>query len=126
VLLISAIHGYERIRMKLPAEVKIGGREYKITFPYLFQDNAQVLYGLHDPGMLSIRISEVDESGNKRTDFALLQTFLHELIHAVDYVYNQGALTRSDNGERTIDQLAEGLLQVLRDNEINFSNQAES
>ena len=106
--------------MKLPETLKIGGRVYRIVFPYLFQDNANVVYGLHDPGMLSIRISEIDESGNKRSDFSILQTFLHETLHAVDYVYNQGWLTRTDNGERTIDQLAEGLLQVLRENEINF------
>ena len=109
----------------IPEKVKVGGREYKISFPYCFQDNAQVLYGLHDPGQLSIRLSEVDESGNKRSEFALLQTFLHEILHAVDYVYNQGTVTRQTDGERIIDQLAEGLLQVLRDNALDFSNQSE-
>ena len=39
------------------------------------------------------------------------ETFLHEVIHSVDLIYNGGRLK-----EETVRQLAQGLYQVLNDN----------
>lgn len=106
--------------MKLPKTLKIGGRKYKVIYPYHFRDTTTTTLGLHDPSGSIIRISDIDEHGNVRSDFSILHTFLHELIHAVDFVYNNNCITLAETGEGAIDQLAEGLLQVLRDNKLSF------
>jgi hypothetical protein len=48
------------------------------------------------------------------------QTFVHEVLHAIDNVYFGGRLSRWEQGEDAVDQLAEGLLQVIRDNKLDF------
>jgi hypothetical protein len=106
--------------MVLPATVKIGGREYRVDFPYTFIDTQRPLYGLHDPGGQTIKIGQKDEFGVNRHPQSILHTYFHEIIHAIDNVYNGGKLTAWEHGEDTVDQLAEGLLQFLQDNEVEL------
>jgi hypothetical protein len=102
--------------VKLPARLKIGGRDYVVDFPHQFTDSCSVLYGLHDPAGQTIKISLFDEHGLERHNQSILQTFIHEVLHAIDNVYNGGVMTTWDKGEESIDQLAEGILQVIYDN----------
>ena len=43
-----------------------------------------------------------------------LQIFIHELLHAIDYVYNANKFKDDD----TIERLSQGLYQVLKDNKL--------
>jgi hypothetical protein len=104
----------------LPPTLKIGGRTYAVLYPHVFEDTATVLYGLHDPAGQTIKIARVDEHGCIRHHESVLQTFMHEVIHAVDNIYFGGKLTAWEKGEDAVDQLAEGLIQVLRDNDLDF------
>ena len=100
--------------MKITDKIEIGGRTYKVDFPYLFVDAVQPLYGICDDGLQIIRISEIDEHGAKRSIQSIYHTFLHECLHAIDNVYNGGRLTQWEKGEETIDQMAEGIMQLIR------------
>jgi hypothetical protein len=106
--------------MKIPKLVKVGGRDYQVLYPHKFQDSHCVLYGLHDPGTQIIRLSEKDEQGSKRHPQSIEHTLLHEIIHAIDAVYFGGKISSWEKGEDAIDQLAEGLIQVIGDNKLNF------
>jgi len=106
--------------MKIPQALKIAGRDYKIFYPYTFKDNLRPLYGLHDSATQTIRITDRDENNCIRNRQAITHTFLHEVLHAIDNCYFAGHLSTWDQGENAIDQLAEGLLQVIRDNNLDF------
>lgn len=111
--------------MKIPKSLKIGGRTYSVRFPYKFKDSHVVMYGLHDAGAQKILLSDRDEHANLRNKDSIFQAFLHELLHAVDNVYNGGRLSSWDKGEETIDQIAEGLIQVIRDNDLDFRDRGK-
>lgn len=111
--------------MKIPKLVKIGGRDYRVIYPHKFQDSHCVLYGLHDPGTQTIRLSLKDEQGSDRHPQSIEHTLLHEIIHAIDAVYFGGKLSAWDKGEDAIDQLAEGLMQVIKDNKLDFSRRGK-
>jgi hypothetical protein len=104
--------------MRIPKTLKIGGRIYKITIPFVFTDAHRCLYGLHDPAKQTIKMTELDEFGVKRHQQSIDHTFLHEILHAIDNVYIGGKIGMYEDGEHIIDQLAEGLLQVIRDNKL--------
>jgi len=106
--------------MNFPETIKIGGRDYRVEFPHVFTDAQRPLYGLHDSGGQTIKISQKDEFGVDRHPQSILQTYFHEIFHAIDNVYNGGRLTAWENGEETIDQIAEGWLQFLRENEVDL------
>jgi len=107
--------------MKIPSKVKVGGRDYQIFYPHKFTDSAHPHYGLHDAGGQTIKISQIDEFGAKRNPQSIIHTFIHEVLHAVDNVYNGGRLTVWEHGEETIDQLAEGIMQFVRDNDLDLT-----
>jgi hypothetical protein len=107
--------------MKIPGKLKIGGRTYQIIFPHTFKDSIRNLYGLCDDGGQIIYLSEIDTHGNKRHPESIQQTFIHEILHAIDNIYYGGKLTAQKGGEEIIDQLAEGLAQLIRDNDLDFT-----
>jgi hypothetical protein len=106
--------------MKIPKTLKIGGRDYEILSPHIFKDAPRTLYGLHDPGTQTIKLAQKDEFGVDRHPQGIKHTFMHEMIHAIDNVYFGGKLTAWECGENAVDQLAEGLLQVIQDNGLDF------
>ena len=105
--------------MKIPETVKIGGRIYEVMYPYKFEDSPQVLNGLHDGARQTIKISAIDAHGAERCGQAIQHTFLHEILHAISMVYG-GGLNSNEDCENIIDQMAEGLLQVIKDNDLDF------
>lgn len=107
--------------MKIPERLKIGGRDYKIIYPHRFTDSCQVLNGQHDWSGQTIKISDIDAFGSQRHPQGIAHTLLHEILHGVDMVYTCGTLFEMKQaGEDLIEQLAEGLLQVIRDNDLDF------
>lgn len=111
--------------MKIPKRLKVGGRDYEVLFPYIFIDTVTTTYGLHDPSGRMIRISEINQHGEKRHSQSIAHTFMHELLHAIDSTYCCDQILRMEQaGENLVDQLAEGLLQVIRDNELDFKEEA--
>ena len=106
--------------MKIPSWLKIGGRKYAVIFPYVFKDSSQVLRGLCDQSGQKIMVSDSDAHNGKVHPQSIEQTFMHEVIHAIDNVYCCGKLAQCENGEDIVDQLAEGIIQVFRDNKLTF------
>lgn len=106
--------------MKIPESVKVGGRDYRILYPHTFTDSSCVLYGQHDASGQTIKIVDRNQFGEVRHNQATVHTFMHELLHAIDNVYCAGHVQKHEDGEDIIDQLAEGLLQVIRDNNLDF------
>ena len=104
--------------MRIPKSLRIGGRTYRVIYPHSFDDMPKPLLGLCDNSKQVIRVSGLDSSGATLCDEAIVQTFLHEVIHAIDYVYGGAQVQRLDNSEDIVDALAEGILQVFRDNKI--------
>ena len=94
--------------VKLPKTVRVGCFDYKIVFPYKFveADDRTAQHSYYD---LDIRIAE--EHRRKRNETKLLVSFLHELIHAIDYSY--GLLMFS---EEQVNALSNLLFQFIREN----------
>jgi len=107
--------------LKIPKSLKIGGRSYKVLYPHIFTDSCQNLYGQHDSSGQTIKMADKDTFGVVRHPESIAHTFMHEILHAVDNVYVGGKIQSLDCCEHIIDQLAEGLCQVLKDNKLDFS-----
>ena len=91
------------MKIRIPKEVQSGGVTYQVKWDESArqrletegcngQCNKQDLIILISPKMARVA-----------------QTFIHEIVHAIDYEYCQGTLT-----EVQVDSLATGFLQVLR------------
>jgi len=96
-------------KLNLPKKIKVGGHNYKILFPYHFKEVENL--GQTDILLKRIRLTDVDRTGNKIAKSQILNTFCHEILHAIDREYNESKLSE----EMTI-RLANGLFQVLTDN----------
>jgi hypothetical protein len=107
--------------MKIPKRIKIGGCTYRVIMPYVFRDNESCLVGMCDTSLQEIKIATVNQYGEKRHEEALEHTLMHEILHAVDFVYGCEIGNKGSECEDIIDQLARGLLQVIRDNRLNFA-----
>lgn len=96
--------------MKLTKSIKVGGFEYKIIYPYKFKERTDTL-GYISNDRQEILISGYDIDGNKLPKQKIFELFIHEVLHAIDHVYNSGGL-----GEKDINQMGFGIHQVLIDN----------
>lgn len=98
--------------MIFPKTMKIGGHTYKILIPYEFKERTD-LWGQHDGGVHEIRISDLDSSGVKRSASGITVSFIHEILHAVDYVTGHGVFFKNENA---IEGFSESIYQILKDN----------
>jgi len=98
-------------KIKFPKTVRVGGLTYTIIFPYVFVDQPTYV-GLHNGVSATIRIADTYQEC-KRENQVLLETYVHELLHAVDFVYNCDSVD-----EEAIAVFARTWLQVLQDNEL--------
>jgi len=100
--------------VKLPKHVRVGSHYYKVIFPYHFKErndsHAQIDYEL-----LEMRITDVDFSGNPRPPSRVLESFWHEVEHAIDHEYLNDRIIEKF-GDDAIATLAKAQLQVLHDN----------
>lgn len=74
--------------------------------------------------MKEIRIDDRDSWSHQiKPDSNIAVNFLHEILHACDYMCGEslfGIKENSDETEKRIDALAENLFQVLHDNKLMF------
>lgn len=100
-------------KIKLPKKVKIGYATYNIKFPYTFYNNGNFA-GLHEGPWHSIKISNIYNDHEISSQRALT-IFMHELIHAIDFVYSGQCLSEH---EHTVESFASAFIQIFRDNNL--------
>lgn len=96
--------------MKIPKLLKVGGHEYKIEYPYLFKERLDC-DGSHANQKSEILIANIDASGCPLSQSYTECIFWHEVFHAIDKVYCGDGMD-----EKLVEGLAQGLLQILKDN----------
>jgi len=96
--------------MKIPNKIKIAGHNYKVKF-----DDERLgkkgLVGQCNEDFKEIRICKYYNSKRARVKSEIEETFMHEILHAVNRNYNNSSLS-----EKAIDRLSNGLYQVFKDN----------
>ena len=97
--------------MRIPKKVKVGGHWYKVHIGYIFKERFD-RSGDTDSDIKEIRIAK-ETLGVPLPKSQVEQVFIHEILHAIDWVYNSDELE-----EKQIKRLAEGLYQVLKDNKM--------
>ena len=105
--------------MKIPKTIKIGAARYRVKmepdpFPTTGDPNSkQENVGEHLPCLRVLRISE-RSYGKKIPEESVSDTVLHEVLHAISRVYG------IDLTENQVSGLTGGLMQVIRDNKLDF------
>lgn len=106
--------------MKIPKKIKILGHPIKVT---CFGDTLEhpdgsecwgLAHKMTDQISLCTAFTEVNGDFVELSEMNIAETFLHEIIHHVEY--KQGLELK----EHQITALACGILQVIRDNKLDF------
>lgn len=100
--------------LKLPETIKVGPVNYKVLYPYKCVDS--FFRGSTHMSRGFIKVCDSDGQ-NTQAKQKVKETFLHEIIHAVNDVFLGDVLSEED-----VTIFAIGLLQVIIDNNINFKN----
>lgn len=93
--------------------LKVGGLNYQIIYPYVFETNA-VLLGLHEGDQARIKVTK-RFLNLERHWCKITETLLHEILHAVDHVYAGNILIEDE-----VFILSNYLYQIVRDNDLNI------
>ena len=107
--------------MKIPELIKVGGMLIKIFYPteQTTYKNEKGEDAQADGSILmsmgEIHIANKSKENNIYVEDYIGQIFMHELLHAINYVYNSDALPEDE-----IERLSQGLYQVLKDNKIKI------
>ena len=93
----------------IPKELKVGGRIFKVKQPHDSKQNAwgSVLYNSSEILIYRYGLKPLEKASKQTME----ESFIHETIHAIDFVYNYDSLP-----EKVVGRLAEGLYEVLKDN----------
>lgn len=94
--------------MKIPKRIKVGAHTFEVISGYNFKNKNVV--GMCAVNEDKILLSDKTNRGNPLAPVALQSTFFHEMLHAIDAIYNGSTLK-----EQEVCSLCEGLLQVLTD-----------
>lgn len=100
------------MKITLPEKVKVGAHTFQVLFPYKFRERIDAT-GQCDYLLGEIRISDMDACGVVRRDTTILLSFIHELLHACDYVSGHGVFY---NNEPAIEGLSQAIAAVFVDN----------
>ncbi len=99
------------VEILLPSTIKIGGFDYEIKVDgetdTLLIDNDN--WGEHSGRQRLLRI----KSTAPPQQFS--KTFIHEILHAIDLVYQNGKLSNEE-----VSAISNGLLQVLEQLDVRF------
>ncbi len=92
--------------MKL-GTIQLGGHTIDIeTMPVLIDEDNKIMFGAFKHSENKIYISE--QSGKQMS-----QALLHEIVHAIDYIFNNDALSEDE-----VDGIAQGLYQLLKGGDV--------
>jgi len=97
--------------ISLPKKLKVGGHVYKVKTLKYFKDQRD-LVGLHSEHDRVITVA-IQYSSLDRNIQQLLETLLHESIHAIDSVYCERSFS-----ETIVEKLSEALYCVLAANDL--------
>jgi len=102
--------------MEIPDKIRVGFHNYQIIFPYIFKEDSGRI-GQHSATLGEIRITNTFLN-LPVPDETIIQTMMHEVLHAIDSVSNLKVFSKEDGSidEDKIDGIAEWLCMVLRDN----------
>ena len=95
--------------MKIPESIKVGGHTYEV----IFRDDLWLKEGF--VGQSRHNTEQLIEIDPKLHPEQIDCTFWHEVMHAINRIYNNNQL-----GETDVNALSEGLFQVLTDMGIIF------
>ena len=98
--------------MELPKVIKVGPHEIAVKFPHKFIERSGV-DGVCRHCAETILLAD-SYNGVKFSDTTLLCVFTHEILHAIA---NTTGCSAFNNDEDAVDAVAQGLVQVLQDNE---------
>lgn len=102
--------------IKLPDKIKIGGHEYKVEYPYKFEERYDIYGQWNDPKKI-IYVSDVDGNGVKRADSSIIVTFIHEILHAIDGMAGLDIFAKHEkDGREPAEVVSEIIYQILVDN----------
>ena len=96
--------------MKIPDKLKVAGQSFKVFYDDKYL-NKRDLLGQCDFISQKIRICKNYKNKQRRSKTDIERTLCHEIVHAIDGVYNHYSLS-----EKEVDRLSVGLHQVLKDN----------
>jgi hypothetical protein len=96
------------LKVVLPKTIKIGGHDYILTF------DSEHVKARSNWGETDNKDREITFSG-PATPQQISGTFIHECLHAIDWVYGRGKIKEDE-----IYLLGEGLLQVLEQLGVRF------
>jgi len=96
--------------MKIPKKIKVAGHYYKIIIDDKGLSKKHLVGELNND-FKEIRLCEFYKSKRKRAKSEIEETFIHEILHAINKNYNNDSLP-----EKVIDRIGIGLYQVLKDN----------
>ncbi len=97
--------------IKFPPVILVGGCDIRIVYPHTFKERTD-LFGQYDHSLREIRVVGVDGGGSLCAPFHTMTTFVHELIHAMDFHTGHRIF---ENNEKALDGHAETWCQILRD-----------
>ncbi len=103
------------MNIEVPKTIQVGG--FGVTVDFVNHDmdlHSRRRYGESD---FVVKLIKVE---SRYSPEQTSQTFIHELLHQVDDIYNNDAL-----GDECIDRLAQGLWQVFKQLGINFVQEAK-
>ncbi len=102
--------------VNFPSKVKIGGHLYEVVYPYTFKEESDAVAQCNYH-QCKIRVQDT-EGERKRDASKLVSSFLHELLHIIDHIYNHDKINDLEDGEDIIIRLTSGWFQVLTDNDL--------
>jgi len=101
--------------MRVPKKLKIGGMSYDIIYPYDFEEDRSYL-GLHQGLNNTIKLGNMNR-GIKLPNDLILETFIHEIVHGIDFQYCGICFS-----EEQVELIGKILLTFFSQNEIGLNN----
>ena len=97
--------------MKIPREVKIGWKKYKVALANEALNSGEVLYGQidYDRQTITLRQSNTDEQNE--------ETLIHEVLHGISDMYGM------EMTEDFVARLSNALYTFLKDNNLSMNKE---
>ena len=101
--------------MRIPKSVKVGGHIFGVKYPKVIDGGISAGELRYHEGILPlaqfVKFDQEKPPNIKAAKQSLEAVFIHEVVHAIDIIYNGHCLT-----EKEVKCLGEGLYQVIKDN----------